>query len=192
MALTKYSGIVAPMTAKYIFNINPPEIQTVPDPLDNRPRILVVEDERDLRQLTAEVLMDAGYRVDVAVDGAAAWSALQISKYDLLITDQFLPKVSGVELLRKIHAAQMILPVIMATGQMPTWEFALHTWLQPAKMLCKPYSYEKLLAAVRNVLPQNTPIGAGFSFAAPAAEIAVVPVVAPVFAMNRLMLNALN
>jgi DNA-binding response OmpR family regulator len=48
------------------------------------------------------VLIDAGYQVDVAEDGATAWAALQLSKYDLLITDQFMPKVSGVELPKKI------------------------------------------------------------------------------------------
>ena len=68
-------------------------------------RILVVEDEGDLRQLNAEVLLDAGYQVDGAEDGAAAWAALQIHHYDLLLTDQFLPKLSGVELLKKIHTA---------------------------------------------------------------------------------------
>jgi DNA-binding NtrC family response regulator len=116
----------------------------------------VVEDENDLRQLTAEVLIDAGYQVDVAEDGATAWSALQLFKYDLLITDQFMPNLSGVELLKKIHDAHMTLPVIMATGFLPTWEFALHTWLQPVKMLLKPYNFEKLLGLVKNVLQPVT------------------------------------
>jgi PleD family two-component response regulator len=75
------------------------------EPPQNQPnsgqRVVVVEDEHDLRQLTAEVLIDAGYQVDVAEDGATAWAALQLSKYDLLITDQFMPKVSGVELPKK-------------------------------------------------------------------------------------------
>jgi DNA-binding response OmpR family regulator len=115
-------------------------------------RILVVEDEQDLRQLTAEVLIDAGYQVDVAGDGATAWSALQLAQYDLLITDQFLPKLSGVELLRKIHAAHVTMPIIMATAFLPTWGFALHTWLQPVNMLLKPYSFQKLLTLVKNVL----------------------------------------
>jgi len=140
------------MTAKYISNFDDSRCESHQSQPSFRQRILVVEDERDLRQITAEVLIDAGYHVDVANDGAAAWSALQLSKYDLLITDQFMPKVSGVELLKKIHAARMILPVIMATGFLPTWEFALHTWLQPVKMMLKPYSFEKLLVMVRSIL----------------------------------------
>jgi len=78
-------------------------------------RILVVEDDRDLRQLNTEVLIHSGYHVNAAADGAAAWQALNTDRYDLLITDNNLPKVSGVELLKKVRAARMALPVIMAT-----------------------------------------------------------------------------
>ena len=149
------------MTVKLIASFDDPNIEPHQSLTNSHQRILVVEDEQDLRQLTAEVLIDAGYQVDVAEDGAAAWSALQLSKYDLLITDQFLPKVSGVELLKKIHAAHMTLPVIMATGFLPTWGFALHTWLQPVKMLLKPYSFQKLLATVKTVLDANEITGDG-------------------------------
>jgi len=121
-------------------------------------RILVVEDECDIRQISAEVLIDSGYQVDVAENGAAAWAALQLYSYDLLITDQFMPKLSGAELLRKMHAAHMGIPAIMATEVLPTWEFALHTWLQPVMMLRKPYTFEKLLGMVKKAL--SAPTGA--------------------------------
>ena len=127
---------------------------------DSGQRILVVEDEGDLRQLNAELLIDAGYEVDVAADGAAAWAALQLKGYDLLITGQFLPKMSGVELLKKIHIARMTLPVIMATGILPTWEFALHPCLQSVTMLRKPYTIDKLLGVVKSVLPDTTHVRA--------------------------------
>jgi len=123
-------------------------------------RILVVEDEGDLRQLNAEVLVDAGYQVDGAEDGAAAWAALQSHHYDLLHTDQFLPKLSGVELLKKIHTARMTLPVIMTTSILPTWEFALHPCLQAVRMLRKPYTIDKLLGMVKSVLPETAQVPA--------------------------------
>ena len=140
------------MTAKFIASLDDSIIEPTQTRPNSRQRILVVEDEQDLRQLTAEVLIDAGYQVNIVEDGAAAWSALQLSQYDLLITNHFMPNVSGVELLKKIHAAHMTLPVIMATGFLPTWGFALHTWLQPVKLLLKPYSFLKLLAAVNGLL----------------------------------------
>jgi DNA-binding response OmpR family regulator len=81
----------------------------------------VVEDDQLLRQKlnTKTVLVHAGYLVDVAEDGAAAWDALQANRYDLLITDNNMPEMSGMELLKKLRSARMELPVIMATGTCP-------------------------------------------------------------------------
>ena len=172
------------MTAKYISTFDDSGCEPIQEQPNCHHRILVVEDERDLRQITAEVLIDAGYQVDVAEDGAAAWDALQLSQYDLLITDQLMPKLSGVELLKKIHAARMTLPVIMATGYLPTWEFALHTWLQPVKMLLKPYSFEKLLGMVKNVLNQNIVVGHNFPVAVAAGAITFIPATS-----DRLMIH---
>ena len=117
-----------------------------------RERILVVDDEPMIRNLNAKVLMDAGYQVDVAEDGAVAWAALQTYRYDLLITDNNMPNVSGLELITKLTAAGLELPVIMATGALPDAEFARSPWLQPAIALLKPYTLGELLGAVRQVL----------------------------------------
>ncbi len=152
MAPREDTAKVLSMTAKFKANFDNSEIEPLPNQPTFHSRILVVEDEQDLRQLTAEVLVAAGYQVEVAENGAAAWSALQLSKQDLLIADQFMPKASGVKLLKKIHAARMTLPVIMTIGFLPVWGLALHIWLQPVKLLHKPYSFQKLLATVKNVL----------------------------------------
>jgi DNA-binding response OmpR family regulator len=125
----------------------PPQGQTNPCQC-----ILVVEDDGDIRRLNTGALIDSGYRVDAIEDGAAAWDALQVNSYDLLVTDHSMPKLSGLELLKKLHAAHMALPVIMATGTMPAWEFALHPWLLPAAMLFKPYTVDELLGTVKKVL----------------------------------------
>ena len=101
-------------------------------------------------QLNSEVLIDAGYKVDVAGDGEAAWDALQLVKYDLLITDNSMPKVSGITLLKRIYAANMTLPVIMATATMP--EFSAYPWIKPAAMLFKPYTIAEILETVKKVL----------------------------------------
>jgi CheY-like chemotaxis protein len=159
IAQVECSAIVSSMSPKYISDVNNPICEPFHRQSNSRQRILVVEDERDLRQITAEGLTDAGYQVDVAEDGATAWTALQIYQYDLLFTDQFMPKVSGVELLKKIHESRITLSVIMATGFLPTWEFALHPCLQPVKMLLKPYSFGKLLGMVKNVLSKTASVG---------------------------------
>jgi two-component system alkaline phosphatase synthesis response regulator PhoP len=115
-------------------------------------RILVVEDEPDIRRLNSEILIGSGYHVDAAADGAAAWEALQLKDYHLLITDNEMPKVSGADLLKKLHAARMALPVIMATGTLSHDEFTQHPEIQPAAVLLKPYTVVELLGTVKNVL----------------------------------------
>jgi DNA-binding response OmpR family regulator len=115
-------------------------------------RILVVEDDVTICRLNTDVLRKSGYDVDAAEDGAVAWDALNRSRYDLLVTDNEMPKVTGVELLKMLRASNMELPVIMASGAMPLEEFARHPYIQPDALLLKPYSFEDFLVTVREVL----------------------------------------
>ena len=116
------------------------------------PRILLAEDDVDLGRFNAEVLRRNGYHVDAAEDGAVAWEALAARSYDLLITDNSMPKVTGIELIQKLHEANMTVPVIMATGVLPEWEFTQNPEITPAATLLKPYTIPELLRAVRGVL----------------------------------------
>lgn len=122
-------------------------------------RILMVEDDADIRRLNSEDLRNAGYMVDALEDGDTAWEVLQRDSYNLLITDQHWPKLLGVELLKKIHDAHMVLPVIMITDILPKLEFAEHPWIQPATMLFEPYSSAELLGMVKNALATNAGVG---------------------------------
>ncbi len=115
-------------------------------------RIFVVDDNEDIRRLNAEVLLDYGYHVDTAEDGALAWDALQLNHYDLLITDNEMPNLSGIQLLNKLHAAGMALPVIIVSGSLPTEALSLHPWLHIEAMLLKPYTIAELLGTVEAVL----------------------------------------
>jgi DNA-binding response OmpR family regulator len=114
--------------------------------------ILVVDDDLTIRQLNSEMLTHSGYAVDAAADGAAGWAALNADNYDLLITDNNMPRLSGVELLKKLYAARMEMPVIMATGALPAEDFARCPWLQPAATVLKPYTLAELLRTVKQVL----------------------------------------
>jgi len=118
----------------------------------SRRRILVVEDDRDLRQINAMVLYHAGYHVDIAEDGASAWKALLAGQYDVLITDNTMPGVTGLELIKKVRSEEMPLLVILASGTAPTEELNRHPWLQLDAVLLKPYTPEAVLDAVEKVL----------------------------------------
>ena len=115
-------------------------------------RILLADDEPLILRLNAEVLVDFGYEVDSAADGVEAWEVLQQKSYHLLITDDEMPKVSGIDLVKKLHAARMAMPVIMATGTLAYEELGRHSWLPIEAVLPKPYTIDELLTTVSNVL----------------------------------------
>ncbi len=117
-----------------------------------RQRILVVEDDAAIRRVNTEVLTYSGYQVDTAEDGAAAWEVLQQHNYDLVVTDNQMPRMTGIELIMKLHVARVRLPVIMATGSSPDELITRYNPLQPARVLLKPYSFHELLASVKEVL----------------------------------------
>jgi CheY-like chemotaxis protein len=119
---------------------------------DFRYRILVVDDEPDIRRLNSELLIEAGYEVDTAADGVMASELLERNPYDLIITDNQMPRMSGVELLEELYSARKFVPAIMATGTMPATELRCQQWFQIATTLIKPYTLPELLGAVRNSL----------------------------------------
>ena len=114
--------------------------------------ILVVEDDGDIRNFVVKVLIRSGYLVDEAEDGAVAWEHLKNNGYDLMITDNNMPRVTGVDLLRKLHAGKISMPVIMATGVVPADEFSRSPWIKPSATLLKPYTGKQLLQIVEKVL----------------------------------------
>lgn len=117
-----------------------------------RHRILVVDDDDDIRRFNEEALTAFGYHVEAAEDGAAGWDALNANSYDLLITDSSMPKLTGIELIKKLNAACMPVRVILASGVIPADEMELRL----AATLPKPYTLDQLLETVRTVL---TPTG---------------------------------
>ena len=115
-------------------------------------RILVADDESCIRRLNADLLLRSGFHVDTAEDGADAWRALGAERYDLLITDNNMPMVTGLELIKKVRGTRMELPIIMATATLPEEEFARNPWLRPDAALLKPYTVGEMLRAVKEVL----------------------------------------
>jgi two-component system sensor histidine kinase and response regulator WspE len=80
-------------------------------------RVLVVEDSLTVREVERQMLTRAGYRVDVAVDGLDGWNALQRERYDLVLSDVDMPRMNGLELVRRIRADGRLkhLPVVMVS-----------------------------------------------------------------------------
>jgi CheY-like chemotaxis protein len=131
-------------------------------------RILVVDDNKEVCQQSVAILVASGYEVESAKDGAAGWDALQSNGFDLVITDNKMPNMTGIEMIARVRAAALPIPVIMATGLLPINIIAQDPWLKPDAMLQRPFSSAKLLETVRNVL--NTYNGSAGDQAPPAPK----------------------
>jgi CheY-like chemotaxis protein len=118
----------------------------------NQRRILVVDDDQASRQLQIDLLKSSGYHVEAVTDGAAGWAALRSQVYDLVITDNHMPKMTGLEMIEKLHFSRRNIPVIMATGILPMDAFARKPWLRPEATLQKPFTNRDLLEKISNVL----------------------------------------
>ena len=123
------------------------------------PRILVVDEDSDLRQLYTEALARPGYHVEAAEDGAVALKSFRVYSYNLLITEHSLPTLTGVELVKTLRAARMALPVIMAAARLPLYELDRNPSLQPVAVLPKPFYLSQLLETVKAVLRATDGLG---------------------------------
>lgn len=116
-------------------------------------RVLVVDDEPDIRELLCEILEDEGYRVAVAADADSARRARDEQPPDLALLDIWMPDIDGITLLKEWHDADAIgFPVIMMSGH-GTIETAVEaTRLGAYDFVEKPLSLSKLLLTVRAAL----------------------------------------
>ncbi|BAW02919.1 response regulator with CheY-like receiver domain and winged-helix DNA-binding domain (plasmid) [Thermus thermophilus] len=80
-------------------------------------RLLLVEDEPEVRRLVREVLEEAGWAVDEAAGVAEALGLLEAFPYDLLVLDLALPDGDGLEVLRLVRSREMSLPVLVLTAR---------------------------------------------------------------------------
>ncbi|MEH2361185.1 hybrid sensor histidine kinase/response regulator [Nostoc sp.] len=85
--------------------------------LDQRQKILVVDDSITVREMERKLLENRGYNVDIAVNGVEGWNAVRTNHYDLVISDIDMPRMNGIELVRQIksHPRLHSLPVIIVS-----------------------------------------------------------------------------
>jgi two-component system, sensor histidine kinase and response regulator len=122
-----------------------------PGNLVSRQRILVAEDNESVRQILYDTLTSANFYVDAAADGEEAWRALQSVHYDLLVTDNEMPRLTGLELIKRIREAGMRLPVIMASATISETVVRDYADLQIA-VVPKPFALRDLRNTVNNAL----------------------------------------
>jgi two-component system NtrC family response regulator len=118
----------------------------------NGTRILVVDDDENLRWVTQTQLEDAGYAVSSAPDGETALQQMAEERPDLIVTDLRMPGLSGLELLHRVRVLDPEVPVLIMTA-FGTIQSAVEAVKSGAyDYLTKPLDYEELLLAVKRAL----------------------------------------
>ncbi len=119
-------------------------------------KIMVVDDEDSIKTSTQELLEDYGYKVNAFSNGTAAFKDFEKNpnKYDLIITDVTMPKMTGDELISSVLEIRNDIPVILCSGY--SKDFAETKICQNTKYLQKPIDSQKLLILIRKILDKSS------------------------------------
>jgi len=114
-------------------------------------RILLVEDDPSIREVTAIGLGAAGFAVDTAVDGVEALERFRSETFDLVLLDVMLPRLDGYEVCRQIRRTSTI-PVVMLTARADTMDVVVGLEAGADDYVRKPFEVPELIARIRAAL----------------------------------------
>ena len=120
--------------------------------------ILIIEDEKDMREGLKDNLEFEGYSVDLAEDGKAGLNKIENNIYDLIILDVMLPHLSGFEVCKAARSAGVKTPIIMLTAKGEEIDKVLGLEFGADDYVTKPFGLRELLARIKAILrrvPQN-------------------------------------
>jgi DNA-binding response OmpR family regulator len=116
-----------------------------------QPRILLADDERELRDMLAKYLTAEGFEVIEAVDGAAALDLALREEPDLVLLDVAMPEMDGFEVLRNLRTSSAV-PVIMLTARAEEIDRVVGLTVGADDYVTKPFSPRELVARIKAVL----------------------------------------
>ena len=142
-------------------NEQQPVFSSAPGRSGRHPRILVVDDEPSVRLYVRRVLLEEGYAVHEAGDGAEALELVRSAPdgWDLIVSDIVMPRCNGVELHQQLAAIVAGMPIILMSGYAAAQLTELGI-AAPCGVLVKPFEADQLLDEVRRCLPGRPERGA--------------------------------
>ncbi|MGL5079650.1 MAG: two-component system response regulator RppA [Waterburya sp.] len=119
-------------------------------------KILLVDDEIELSDSLSRILLQEGYEVDIADNGAAGMDLALKNQYDLLILDWMLPRYSGLEICREVRSHSLTTPVLFLTAKDTVDDRVDGLDAGADDYLVKPFELRELLARVRALLRRSS------------------------------------
>jgi DNA-binding response OmpR family regulator len=147
--------------------------------MEQKAHILVVEDEQKIRTALTDFLEFHDFKVTEAVDGLEAERIVDKGRFDLILLDLMLPKISGEQLCCRWRQEGLQTPIIMVTAKGQEREKIKGLELGADDYIAKPFSLEEMLARIRAVLRRTDParaVGQAFKFADLDVDIAALKV----------------
>ncbi|CCF12384.1 response regulator [Brevibacillus laterosporus GI-9] len=114
-------------------------------------RVLIVDDEKEIRDLLRKYLERELYQVDVAVNGEEALKMFEKKKYNLLILDVMMPKIDGIEVCRRLRNKTNI-PILMLTAKDHEIDKILGLSMGADDYITKPFSINEVVARVKAIM----------------------------------------
>lgn len=115
-------------------------------------RILVAEDERDMNRLISKRLAAENYSVDSCYDGVQVFEYLECAEYDGIILDIMMPRMDGIQVLKKLREQNCQIPVLLLTARDSIEDRVTGLDAGADDYLVKPFAFEELLARIRVML----------------------------------------
>ncbi len=130
-------------------------------------RVLVIEDEERLARLISRVFREEGYAVEAETNGRAALRRALSGDFDLLVVDWMLPELSGVQIVKRLRAAEVETPALMLTARDQIEDRVEGLDAGADDYLPKPFAFPELLARARALTRRKADGGGGGSKGAP-------------------------
>lgn len=120
--------------------------------MDDRPHILVVDDDRRIRELLKSYLAENGFRVTIAESAKAARQRMQGLAFDLMVLDIMMPGESGIALTQSLRGDAAAVPILMLSARSDTGDRIAGLAAGSDDYLAKPFEPRELLLRIRNLL----------------------------------------
>lgn len=126
--------------------------------MDNVKRILIVDDDDEIRELLEFDIAQSGYFVDTASDGKEGLTKVLNNSYDLVILDVMMPKMNGFDVCKNIRQAKLSIPILMLTAKGTIVDKTDGFESGADDYLVKPFDIQEVLLRIRVLLRRNQPV----------------------------------